>query len=114
MIAGQLPILPKHVYDGKDFDRDFLQVAVGSGPYSVNEFEFGKRIRYQRNPSYWGRDLNVNVGKYNFDAMVVKYYRDVTVILEALKAGEFDFMEVNHASSGPKTSVATSGTKAIW
>ena len=51
-----------------------------AGPYSVNEFEFGKRIRYQRNPSYWGRDLNVNVGKYNFDAMVVKYYRDVTVI----------------------------------
>ena len=102
MIAGQLPILPKHVYDGKDFDRDFLQVAVGSGPYSVKEFEFGKRIRYQRNPSYWGRELNVNVGKYNFDAIVVKYYRDITVILEALKAGEFDFLEVNNSKQWTK------------
>jgi microcin C transport system substrate-binding protein len=97
MIAGELPILPKHIYAGKDFDRDFLQVAVGSGPYSVQEFEFGKRLRYQRNPSYWGRELNVNVGKYNFDAIVVKYYRDNTVILEALKAGEFDFLDVNNS-----------------
>jgi microcin C transport system substrate-binding protein len=102
MIAGQLPILPRHVYDGKDFDRDFLQVAVGSGPYSVKEFEFGERIRYQRNPSYWGRELNVNVGKYNFDAIVVKYYRDNTVILEALKAGEFDFMEVSNSKEWTK------------
>ena len=54
------------------------------------------------NPSYWGRDLNVNVGKYNFDAMVVKYYSDVTVILEALKAGEFDFMEVNRSKQWTK------------
>jgi microcin C transport system substrate-binding protein len=102
MIAGQLPILPKHVYAGKDFDRDFLQVAVGSGPYGVKEFEFGKRIRYQRNPSYWGRELNVNVGKYNFEAIVVKYYRDITVILEALKAGEFDFLEVNNSKQWTK------------
>ncbi len=102
MIAGQLPILPKHIYAGKDFDKDFLQVAVGSGPYVVKEFEFGKRMRYQRNPSYWGKDLNVNVGKYNFDAIVVKYYRDVTVILEALKAGEFDFLEVNNSKEWAK------------
>jgi microcin C transport system substrate-binding protein len=106
MIAGQLPILPRHVYDGKDFDRAFLQVAVGSGPYSVKEFEFGKRIHYQRNPSYWGRELNVNVGKYNFDTIIVKYYRDVTVILEALKAGEFDFMEVSNSKQWTKGSSA--------
>src|SRR5712692_2236615 len=90
MIAGQIPILPRHVYGGKDFDKDFVQVAVGSGPYIVKEFDFGKRMRYQRNPAYWGRELNVNVGKYNFDEIVVKFYRDDTVRLEGLKAGEFD------------------------
>lgn len=102
LIAGQLPILPKHIYDGKNFDRDFVQVAVGSGPYVVKDFEFGKRLRYERHPQYWGRDLNLNVGKNNFDAIVVKYYRDTTVMLEALKAGEFDFLEVNHSKQWAK------------
>ena len=59
-------------------------------------------MRYERNPSYWGRELNVNVGKYNFEAIVVKYYRDITVILEALKAGEFDFLEVNNSKEWAK------------
>jgi len=102
MIAGQIPILPKHVYDGKDFGKDFLQQAVGSGPYTVQTFEFGKRIRYQRNPDYWGKTLNLNVGKYNFEAIVVKFYRDATVMLEALKAGEFDFLEINSSKQWAK------------
>ncbi|MGE3539865.1 MAG: extracellular solute-binding protein [Candidatus Tectimicrobiota bacterium] len=97
LITGQLPILPRHVYDGKDFGRDFLSLALGSGPYRVQQVDFGKRIQYQRHPEYWGRQLNVNVGKYNFESIVVKYYRETTVMLEGLKAGEFDFMEVRNS-----------------
>lgn len=108
LIAGQIPILPKHFYSGKDFARDFTTVALGSGPYTVKAFDFGKMIRYQRNPDYWGRDLNVNVGKNNFDEIVVKYYRDETVRLEGLKAGEFDFMEV---SSSKQWAVDVAGEK---
>lgn len=95
MITGQLPILPKHIYAGKDFGRDFLTMALGSGPYTVKDFDIGKTIRYQRNPHYWGKDLNINIGKYNFDEVIVKYYRDQTVRLEALKAAEFDVLDVN-------------------
>ena len=95
LIAGQIPVLPKHVYSGKDFGRDFVQRAVGSGPYTVGRVDFGKTIRYQRNPDHWGRALNVNRGRYNFDEIAVKYYRDQTVQLEAFKAGEFDFMAIN-------------------
>ena len=102
IIAGQLPILPKHFYGGKDFDQDFNATALGSGPYIVKNFEFGKAMRYQRNPNYWGRELNVNVGKYNFDEIVVKFYKDDTVRLEGLKAGEFDFMEVNNSKQWAK------------
>jgi microcin C transport system substrate-binding protein len=97
MIAGQLPILPKHVYGGKDFGGDFSRSAVGSGPYRVGPFEFGKYITYERNPDYWGRNLPVNAGRANFAKIAVKYYRDETVRLEALKAGEFDFLSVNIA-----------------
>jgi len=102
MITGQLPILPKHFYEGKNFDQDFNTTALGSGPYIVKNFEFGKVIHYQRNSHYWGRGLNVNVGKYNFDEIIVKFYKDDTVRLEGLKAGEFDFLEVNNSKQWVK------------
>jgi microcin C transport system substrate-binding protein len=97
MITGQLPILPKHVYGEKDFGADFSRMAVGSGPYRVGPYEFGKYITYERDPKWWGRNLPINVGRANFDTVSVKYYRDETVRLEALKAGEFDFLSVNIA-----------------
>jgi microcin C transport system substrate-binding protein len=97
MIAGQLPILPKHIYGAKDFGEGFVRAAVGSGPYRVKEFDFGKFIRYERNPEHWARALNLNVGRYNFNEILVKYYRDETVRLEGLKAGEFDYLSVNVA-----------------
>jgi len=102
LISGQVPILAKHFYEGKDFARDFVTAALGSGPYVVESFEFGKYIRYRRNKNYWGRDLNLNRGKYNFDEIVVKFYRDDTVLLEGLKAGEFDFMWVNSSKQWAK------------
>ncbi len=97
MIAGQIPILPKHVYAAKDFGEGFVRQALGSGPYRVKEFEFGKYIRYERNPNHWARGLPMNMGRYNFDEILVKYYRDDSVRLEGLKAGEVDFMFVNVA-----------------
>ncbi len=94
-IAGQIPVLPKHVYGEGDFGRDFVRKALGSGPYRVERFDIGKNIIYGRRKDYWGRKLGVNRGRYNFDQMVVKYYRDQFVMLEALKAGEIGFMAIN-------------------
>ena len=95
MIIGQLAVLPRHVYGGKDFSRDFNKTMLGSGPYLVESFDFGKQITYRRNPAYWGAKVNVNAGQYNFERIVVKYYKDDTVQFEAFKAGEFDFAWVN-------------------
>ena len=95
LIAGQVPILPRHFYAGKDFGRDFVRKVLGSGPYTVKKYDFGKSILYERNTRYWGWGEGVNRGKYNFDRIMVKYYRDATVQLEALKAGEFEFMAIN-------------------
>jgi microcin C transport system substrate-binding protein len=108
MIAGQLPILPKHVYGAKSFGEGFVREAVGSGPYRVKEFEFGKFIRYERNPNYWAAHLGNNAGRYNFDEILVKYYRDPSVELEALKAGDFDFLFV---SSSKQWAVDMDGDK---
>lgn len=91
LIIGQLAVLPKHWWQGRDFTRGSLDIPLGSGPYQVAEVQPGRSIRYQRVKDWWGKDLPVNRGFYNFEAIQYDYYRDNTVALEALKAGQFDY-----------------------
>lgn len=91
LIVGQLPVLPKHAWEGREFARTSLEPPLGSGPYQVAEVQAGRSIRYARVKDWWAQDLPVNRGQYNFDSLTVDYYRDNTVALEALKAGQFDF-----------------------
>ena len=91
LIIGQLAVLPKHWWQARDFTRGSLDIPLGSGPYQVAEVQPGRSIRYQRVKDWWGKDLPVNRGFYNFDAIQYDYYRDNTVALEALKAGQFDY-----------------------
>jgi microcin C transport system substrate-binding protein len=91
LIMGLMPILPEHAWRGRDFDRTTLEPPLGSGPYRVARFEPGRTIAYERVPDYWGRDLPVNRGQYNFGEIRYDYYRDDGVALEAFKAGAYDF-----------------------
>lgn len=91
LILGQLPVLPKHWWATRDFTKGNLEIPLGSGPYKVAEVKAGRSVRYQRDPNYWGKDLPINRGFFNFDTLRVDYYRDNTVALEALKAGQFDY-----------------------
>lgn len=97
LIVGEMPILPRHYWQGRDFDKTTLEPPLGSGPYRVGRFEPGRFIEYERVPDYWGADLPVRKGQFNFDRLRYDYYRDTTVALEALKAGEYDFREENEA-----------------
>ncbi len=99
LILGQLPVLPKHYWEGREFDRTTLEPPLGSGPYRIKSFEPGRRIVYERVADYWGKDLAVNRGRNNFDVMSYDYYRDRTVELEAFKAGQFDFRLENSAKN---------------
>jgi len=91
LIVGQLPVLPKHWWAGREFDKTLLEPPLGSGPYKVGKFEAGRFVEYERVPDYWGKDLPVNRGRDNFDLQHIDYYRDATVALEAFKGGNFDF-----------------------
>ncbi len=101
LILGQIPILPAHYYgteEGKQaFDEPTLTPPLGSGPYRIAEVKPGTSIVYERADDYWGKDLPVNRGHYNFDRIRYDYYRDESVVVEALKAGEFDFRQENIA-----------------
>ncbi|MGY0219247.1 extracellular solute-binding protein [Endozoicomonadaceae bacterium StTr2] len=92
-ILGQLPALPKHYWEREDndFAVTSLKPPVGSGPYKIKAIESGHSITYERDPNYWGRNLAVNIGRYNFDTIIYDYYRDRTVSLQALKTGALDF-----------------------
>lgn len=90
LILGQLPVLPKHYWAEREFNRTTLEPPLGSGPYRVVEVEQGRRIVYERVEDYWAKDLPVNRGRYNVDYITYDYYRDGTVALQALKAGAYD------------------------
>lgn len=93
LILGQLPVLPRHYWQEKDFESTTLTPPMGSGPYRVAQVDPGRSVTYERVEDYWARDLPVNVGRHNFDIIHYDYYRDSTVALEALKAGNYDFRE---------------------
>ncbi|UQI42466.1 extracellular solute-binding protein [Vreelandella venusta] len=91
LIVAQLPILPRHYWEPRDFSSPTLDAHPGSGPYRISEVDPGRRIVYQRDDNYWGKDLPVNVGRYNIDRVVYEYYRDRDIAWEAFKAGLTDF-----------------------
>jgi microcin C transport system substrate-binding protein len=101
MIAAQLPVLCKHYYKQHPFNptggNAAMDIPVGSGPYLVADVLPGKSITYRKNPEYWAKNLPVRKGMFNFETIVVKYFKDPVVSIEAFKAGEFDFMMVNIA-----------------
>ncbi len=89
-IVGQIPILPAHVWRGRDFGKTTLEPPLGSGPYRLSRFEPGRFVEYERVADYWGADVPINRGRYNFDRMRFDYYRDQTVALEAFKSRQYD------------------------
>ncbi len=91
MICGQIPIFSQRWVEGNDFEKMALEEPIASGPYRIAGYDLGKYISYERDPNYWGSELNVRRGMFNFDHITYKYYRDFTVMLEGFKAGEFDF-----------------------
>ncbi|MGD8811158.1 MAG: extracellular solute-binding protein [Thioalkalispiraceae bacterium] len=97
LITAQIPIFSRKWVGDTPFDKLNRKLPVGSGPYVVSEFELGKNVTYQRNPDYWAKDFPTRRGMFNFDKVKYKYYKDSTVMLEALKAGEFDYILVNHS-----------------
>ena len=97
LITGQMTIFPKHVYaqKGKKFGADFDDMAVGSGPYTLEKYDFGKYITLKRNPNWWGRDIAINRGRYNFDRITWKIFLDPVAQREAFKGGDYDAHMVN-------------------
>ena len=88
LIMGLMTVLPRSVYERVDFSKTGMMAPVGSGPYRFASVEPGRSVVLERDPDYWGRDLPVNRGRFNFDIIRYDYYRDEATAFEAFKAGE--------------------------
>jgi microcin C transport system substrate-binding protein len=105
-IIGQINVLPKHWWEGTDASgkkRDIgattLEPPLGCGAYRIKEFVPGRTVVYERVADYWGKDLNVNIGRDNFGEMRFEYFRDATVAIEAFKADQIDWRTENSAKN---------------
>ncbi|WP_291297755.1 extracellular solute-binding protein [Elioraea sp.] len=97
LILGQLMVLPKHWWDGRDFTRPLLEAPLGAGAYRIDGFEAGRTVNYRLVRDFWARDLPTEKGTDNFALMRYEYFRDATVAFEAFKAGQIDFRSENIA-----------------
>ncbi|SEF82875.1 microcin C transport system substrate-binding protein [Jhaorihella thermophila] len=91
--VGSVPVWSRKWFEetGARLDESRLDTPPGSGPYMVDTVEVNRKIVYRRNPDYWGRDLPINRGRHNFDAIRVEYFGDDTAAFEAFKAGVYTF-----------------------
>ena len=88
--TGEVPVLPQHFWQDKDFESASDVVPLLSGPYKIGNVDTGSRITLERVAEFWGKELNVYQGRYNFDTVSIDFYRDQAVAFEAFKSGEFD------------------------
>ena len=105
-IVGQLTVLPKHWWEAtdkagnkRDITATTLEPPLGCGPYRIKDFVAGRTITYERVADYWAKDLNISVGKDNFDELRFEYFRDTTVALEAFKGDALDWRSENSAKN---------------
>jgi peptide/nickel transport system substrate-binding protein len=90
LILALMPVLPMHAIDPATFEQTTLDKPIGSGPYVVSEIDPGRSVTFKRNPDYWGRDLAINRGQWNFDEVRTDYYRDANTEFDAFKKGLID------------------------
>jgi peptide/nickel transport system substrate-binding protein len=95
LILGLMPILPKHAIDEATFEDTSMTPLIGSGPYRVGAVKPGASIVLERNPDYWGRDLPINRGLWNFDEIRFEFFREANAAFEAFKRGLYDFRVEN-------------------
>jgi microcin C transport system substrate-binding protein len=93
LYIASLPIFSKAYYATRPFDESTLDVPLGSGPYKVGRFEVNRYVEFERVKDWWGADLPVSRGLYNFDTVRYEFYRDRDVAFEGFTAKNYLYRE---------------------
>ncbi len=105
-IVSEFPVLPKHWWEAtnaagrrRNVAETTLDPPLGSGPYRIKTFDAGRTITFERVADYWGKNLNVRVGRDNFDELRIDYFRDTAVEFEAFKGDQIDWHQESAAKN---------------
>ncbi|KEQ15497.1 ABC transporter substrate-binding protein [Endozoicomonas montiporae] len=88
--VAELPVLPSHYWSKHDISKTTLEPMLHSGPYKITRVKPGVSVTFSRVKDYWGKDLPVNKGRYNFDKITLHFHRDYNMAFESFKAGGHD------------------------
>ena len=89
LLAGMRPILSKAQWEGRDFaNAPLADLPIGTGPYTITDYQAGRSVELTRNPDYWGKNVPFRQGTHNIDTITLDFYGDANVLFEAFKAGE--------------------------
>ncbi|MCI2395454.1 extracellular solute-binding protein [Aliiroseovarius sediminis] len=91
--AAATPVMSKAWFEetGARLDESRLEQAMATGPYMLDSFKINQRIIYKRNPDYWGKDLPINKGRWNFDTIRIEYFADSNAAMEGFSSGSYTF-----------------------
>jgi microcin C transport system substrate-binding protein len=95
LVLGELAVLPKHWFEGRDFSEPLHEPPIGSGPYRITDFSMDRSVTFQRDPNWWARNLPTSIGTNNFDTVRIEYYWESSIAMEAFKAGSIDIRAEN-------------------
>ena len=93
LFVASMPIFSQTYYAKREFDESTLDAPLGSGPYKVGRFEVGRYIEFDRVKDWWGADLPVSRGMYNFDVVRYDFYRDRDVAFEGFTGRNYLFRQ---------------------
>jgi len=93
LYVSTLPIFSKAYYAARPFDETTLDAPLGSGPYKVGRFEANRYVEYDRVKDWWGADLPVSRGHFNFDVVRLEFYRDRDVAFEGFSGKNYLYRE---------------------
>jgi microcin C transport system substrate-binding protein len=93
LYVASLPIFSKAYYATRPFDESTLDTPLGSGPYKVGKFEANRYIEFERVKDWWGADLPVSRGAYNFNIVRYEFYRDRDVAFEGFSGKSYLYRE---------------------
>jgi microcin C transport system substrate-binding protein len=93
LFVVSLPIFSQAYYATHPFDESTLDIPLGSGPYKVGKFEVNRYIEFERIKDWWGGDLPVSRGIYNYDIVRYEFYRDRDVAFEGFTAKNYLYRE---------------------
>ena len=96
-IVGELDILPRHWWEGRDFAESTMDRPLGSGPYRIGDFEINRFVEYERVEDHWGAELPVRIGTNNIDRVRFEFFLDAVAAFESFKVGDVDFRAENNS-----------------